>query len=377
MSRSGRAALVTGATGFIGRHVVRRLLADGRRVVALARSRPQAAARDRVARAVGTWTRGHLQVIEGDLVKPDAGLDGATMGHLRETIETVIHCAGEAAFFPEAGGGYRAGDNEGPCRLLEPLHGGRLARWAHLSTAYVCGDRAGTVLESEGDRGQRFRNPYEAAKLESETAVRAAGRRLRLDVRILRPSIVVGPAPDTAGGNPSNLFFGLIRMAAALAAGAAGTEVSVRVPLAPAVPFNIVPVEYVAEAAVVLAEHPDGTGGTFHLVASDPPSQDAMLRMVMACVGLRGVSLVDPRLGPLEAPSPLERTIERMLEGYREYVTQDVRFDDTNARRLLDVAGVPRPSLSAAAFLRLVEQALTARGRTSADGGGVQSDGRR
>ncbi len=66
-----------------------------------------------------------------------------------------------------------------------------------------------------------------------------------------------------------------------------------------------------------------------------------------------------------------------MLEGYREYVTQDVRFDDTNARRLLDVAGVPRPSLSAAAFRRLVEQALTARGRTSADGGGVQSDGRR
>src|SRR6266508_636153 len=137
MSGPGRAALVTGATGFIGRHVVRRLLADGRRVVAFARSRPQAAARDRVARAVGTWTRGHLQVVEGDLVEPDAGLDGATMGELRETVETVIHCAGDATFFPEAGGRYRAGDVEGPCRLLEPLHGGRLARWAHLSTARV------------------------------------------------------------------------------------------------------------------------------------------------------------------------------------------------------------------------------------------------
>jgi len=350
--------LVTGVTGFIGREVARRLCVGGRSVVALARPRADDTPTARVARAVGPVSARRIEVVEGDLGAPGCGLSRAAARRLRDRIGTVIHCAGDTTFFPEAIAPFRAAHVEGPRLLLERLSGGRLRHFAHLSTAYVCGARSGTVLESEGDVGQRFHNPYERAKLESEVAIREAGRRRGVGVRIFRPSVVVGPAPETSGGSPSRLLFDLIRLARALAQAPGGSEVGVRIAMAPAGHFNIVPVEYVADAAVLLAEHPDAADQTFHLTVPDPPSNAVMLARITGRLGLQGVSLVDPCTGPLAAPSPLERKVERMLAGYRDYLSRDLRFDDSNARRLLDACGLPRPVLSAETFDRLVEAAL-------------------
>lgn len=234
--------LVTGATGFIGREVVRRLLMARRPVIALARGRHDATTAERVVAA-------------------------------------------------------RA--------LLEGLAGGRLRRWAHLSTAYVCGRRSGTILERDGDVGQAFNNVYERVKLESERVLRAAGVRFGVDVRVFRPSIVVGAAPPTAGGNPSNLFFGFIRLVAALAQMPDGADVRLRIEAAPRARFNIVPVGYVASAVCALAERPGGAGETFHLVVRDAPTQAAMLRTITERLGVRGLALVDGRTEPLADPSAL------------------------------------------------------------------------
>jgi len=351
--------LVTGSTGFIGREVVRRLLAADRCVLALARGRAGEPVPDRVAAAVGLVPDGRrLGVVEADLSLPGCGLAESDWKRLRESVETVIHCAGETTFLPGDMPSFRRGHIDGPLDLLHGLRGGRLRRWAHLSTAYVCGRRCGGVLESEGDVGQDFHNPYERVKLEVELALRRAGARLAMDIRVFRPSIVVGTAPATPGGNPANLFFEFIRMLAALAELANGSEVPLRIRAAPRAGFNIVPVEYVAAAAVALAEHPDGAGETFHLVVSNAPSQAAMLDMITRCFGLKGVSLVDARTEELAKPSPLERRVGRMLSGYREYLEQDVRFDDTTCRRLLDRCEVPPAVLSPEAVHRLIDQAV-------------------
>lgn len=359
--------LVTGSTGFIGREVVRRLLAAGRSVLALARPREGERVEDRVARAVGIQPDGsRIDVVEADLSLPCCGLGESARKRLRESVETVIHCAGETRFFPENMTLFRASHIDGPLDLLHGLAGGRLRRWAHLSTAYVCGRRSGLVLESEGDVGQDFHNPYERVKLEVEAAVRREGPRLGVDVRVFRPGIVVGAAPLTPGGNPANLFFDFIRLVAWLAQLANGAELPLRIRTAPRARFNIVPVEYVASAAVALAEHPDGAGETFHVVVGDPPSQAAMLDMITRGFGLKGLSLVDARLGPLVDPSPLELRLGRMLSGYQEYLEQEVQFDDTTCRRLLDRCGVPPAVLSSEAVHWLLDQALVTPTRRSA-----------
>ena len=351
--------LVTGATGFIGRAVLRRLLTAGRPVVALARGRQELPAVDRVTAAAGLGLDGgRLEVIEAELTLPGCGLARSAWRRLRDSVGAVGYCAGETRFFPEQMGLFRASHIAGALELLRGLRDGRLRHWAHLSTAYVCGRRSGTVFEGEGAVGQDFHNPYERVKLEAEGAVRTAGARLGVDVRVLRPSIVVGPAPETAGGTPSNLFFAFIRMVAALARRRRGSEIPLRIAAMPRARFNIVPVEYVAAAGAALAEHPEEAGGTFHLVVSDPPTQEAMLGMITARLGVRGVSLVDGGWAAGDEASPLERKVARMLAGYREYLAQDVRFDDASARRLLDGCGIPRPTLCPAVVDRLIDQAL-------------------
>ena len=52
------------------------------------------------------------------------------------------------------------------------------------------------------------------------------------------------------------------------------------------------------------------------------------------------------------------REVARMIAGYHEYLEQDVQFDDTIARRLLDRFGVPHQTLSPSAVHRLIDQAL-------------------
>jgi len=83
--------LVTGATGFIGREVVGRLLIARRPVVALARGSDGAPAGERVVAAVGGFPRGaHLEVVEGELTFPGCQLAPSDSRRLRATVETVI-----------------------------------------------------------------------------------------------------------------------------------------------------------------------------------------------------------------------------------------------------------------------------------------------
>lgn len=353
------AMLVTGVTGFVGRAVARHLLAGGHSVVALARAHGGMSAAARVAAALGT-TREDLRVavMEGDLAKPDCGIDTGGWRRLRDSVETVIHCAGDTVFAPPRLESYEVTHVAGPCRLLEGLAAGRLHRWVHVSTAYVCGRRSGRILESQGDVGQTFHNVYERVKLASESALRAAGERARVGVRVARPGIVVGSAPATAGGAPSNLFFDFIRMTATLAALADGRPIPLRIEAAPRAPFNLVPVDYVASALVHLALAAHSDGGTFHLVARDTPAQAAVLATIATRLGVRGLSLVDR----LDDPTPLERRVARMLRGYREYLTRHLVFDDRGARRLLPADVIRQATLSRSTLHALIDLALTTAG---------------
>ena len=311
--------LLTGATGFIGRALARRLRAAGQPLAVLARGREGADARARVAAALGD-AAGGVEVVEGELSAAGATLAPSALRRLRERVETVIHCAGDTGFAPEAVAPFVGAHVAGPAALLWELAGGRLARWAQVSTAFVCGARSGTVYERDGDIGQRFHDVYEQAKLAAESAVREAGAATGVDVRVLRPSIVVGAAPATAGGQPSNLFFAFIRLAAALAQWPGATTAQLRVAGAPEAPFNLVPLTYVVEATLTLAEHPAAQGGTFHVVVPDAPRQRVMAAMLAERLGLNGLTLLDGAVDAPADPSPLERQVARMIEPYRDYL---------------------------------------------------------
>jgi thioester reductase-like protein len=247
------ALALTGATGFVGMELLRRFLErDDRQVYALVRARDDEAAAARLPR------HERLTAVAADIERPGLGLDRGSRLALANEVTTVVHCAASVSFglgLEES----RRVNVDGTRRMVELAelcaeHGDGLERFSYMSTAYVGGARRGLFREDQLDVGQRFRNPYERSKFEAEALVRR--RAGNLPLQVLRPSIIVGES-STGWTSSFNVLYGPLR---AFARGA--------IPAVPArrrSPVDIVPVDYVADAAHELASN--GPDGTFHLVA--------------------------------------------------------------------------------------------------------------
>jgi nucleoside-diphosphate-sugar epimerase len=353
LGESDNAVLVTGATGFIGRHLVPQLLNTGRPVMVLVRRRGGRSAEARINEVFGEISK-RVKVVEGDLT--DLSPLEENLRRLQSAVDTVIHCAGETSFSAAERDSTRILQIDGPLVLLRTLAARGLHHWSHVSTAFVCGRRSGLVSENETDVGQEFHNSYERLKLQSEMAFKQVCRDLEIDLRILRPSIVVGQAPATMGGAPSNLFLAFLRTLLAVAGRSGNRDRPVRVHGSPHARFNIVPVEYVASGIAQLTENTGAAGGTFHLVAANPPTQNDLAEILSARLGLSGLRVLDPG-EELSDPSPVESRLERMLRPYKEYLEHDVQFDYSATRTLLERQGLHAPFIDHKHINRLIELA--------------------
>jgi thioester reductase-like protein len=88
--------------------------------------------------------------------------------------------------------------------MLDVARSADIEHLHHVSTAYVCGLRSGTVTESELDVGQEFANDYERSKVEAEEMIRAAAG--PSSVTVYRPSIIVGDSHNGFTSTYHGLF---------------------------------------------------------------------------------------------------------------------------------------------------------------------------
>jgi thioester reductase-like protein len=333
-----RVQFVTGFPGFIGKRLVRRLAEQGRgtdaRLVLLVQ--PKAAATARTVLAADGIA---AEVVEGDVEQMHLGLSGAEFKALAREVTDVWHLAARsylAASRPEL----RRVNVEGTRNVLD-LAGSarRLRRLNHFSTAYVSGDRVGVILEDELAVGQRFHNPYEETKFQAELLVRRA--QADLPATIYRPSIVVG---DSRTGEIDR-FEGPYALAILLVA----SPLAVPLPLPgdAVAPLNVVPVDFVVDAALAIGEDPAGAGRTVHLVDPAPLSARRVYEMIAARAGkkLPAVS-VPARVLQALLQLPL---LERLTRAHRpaiEYVNHLAIYNCRNLLELLDGTGIQCPPIT-------------------------------
>jgi thioester reductase-like protein len=327
------AVLLTGATGFVGKEILDRFLARGRDVYALVRAEDDAAAAERLPRHV------RLTALAGDIERPGCGLDA---DRLASEVTTIVHCAASVSFDLSLEDSRRI-NVDGTRHVLELAERcSGLERLTYISTAYVAGEPRNVFRENQLDVGQRFRNPYERSKFEAERMVRQRANGLPL--QILRPSIVVG---DSRTGRTSsfNVLYGPLK---AFARGAIPA-----IPARRSSPVDIVPVDYVADRAVELAEF--GDDGTYHLVAGrNATTVGRLLDLAGRYMGQKPPAVLPPAAYRRLLHPWLRRKYSglRRMEAYFPYFSMRVRFDD---RRL-----GPAPPVEGY-FHRLIEFAERAR----------------
>jgi nucleoside-diphosphate-sugar epimerase len=174
-------ALVTGATGLVGMHLVQRLQRDGWSVRALVRDASRA----------GSLTRGEVTLATGDVLEP-TGFARAARG-----CDVVFHAA--AAITPRGGWeAFRQPNVEGTRNAIAAAKSAS-ARLVHVSSVAVYG--AGDRYSADGRRTDENAPPghiperafYARSKRESEELVFDAQRSRGLWAVAVRPCVVYGP----------------------------------------------------------------------------------------------------------------------------------------------------------------------------------------
>lgn len=330
--------LLTGATGFLGAQVARRILRDtDHTVVALVRARDAEEARQRLERSWHEWPDAAKEIgarvepLVGDVTLPGLGLASEAWTELSHRVTHLVHSAAELRFDGELAE-MRRSNVQGVAHLLELAHAANrhhgLARFAHVSTAYVAGGRTGEVAEGDLSDEHGFANTYEQTKYEGELLVR--GAMASFPVSIFRPGMVVGDS-ETGAIRSFNTIYVPLRL-----------YLSGRLRLIPSRPdlrANMVPVDYVADAIARLAFDPRAAGLTFHLtVASDRlPTAKALLEAARGWAETElGVRLPAPRFIPAERLARLPGAARIGLPSFLlSYFSENRRFRTDNAERLL------------------------------------------
>lgn len=179
--------LVTGAAGFIGSHLVDRLLAEGHEVVGVDAFTSYYARATKWRNLSGALAHGRFRLVEGDLCRMDLGVPC-------EGVGMVAHLAGEPGVrssWGERFETYLERNAYATQRLLEAVSERGVRRFVHASSSSVYGpDGGGPVRE---DAPRRPASPYGLSKLAAEDLVGLYAREKGVRATVLRYFTVYGP----------------------------------------------------------------------------------------------------------------------------------------------------------------------------------------
>ncbi|MGC4804954.1 amino acid adenylation domain-containing protein [Micromonospora sp. DT233] len=372
-TRDYRTVLLTGASGFIGTHLLHLLVTrTTARIYCLVRPRG-GPADDRLRAAYGWYDLGgygdRVTVLTGDLSEPGFGLAERDRQRLGREVEAIYHLAGETRLFGDRETFER--HNVAPVRaLIELATTGRPKDLHHVSTLAVCGrgpDGDPVVFAEDSlDVGQSFLNEYEQSKYAAERLVHEFAARGGTAF-VYRSGNVAGHSRtgrfQRNGGD--NRLIQLLRGAVAVG----------RVPRVGHRTLALSPVDVVAEGIFAISRSTRVGGGTFHVDTHREVSYDE----IFAALRELGCVLADD-----DAPDfatlfgrylGADDGDERLAPAYFWAVRpeRNVRYDHSRTRRLLDELGVRFP-VPDRAWLRDYFSGLIEQDRGSVTTTGVRHD---
>jgi dihydroflavonol-4-reductase len=253
--------LVTGATGFLGSHLTKALLARGHEIVALCRqAEPELEDRG-------------VTVVRGDV------LDGATVRDAAQGADGLFHCAGKVSRKPrDAEELYRL-HVEGTKTTLDA------AREAAVHRAVIASSSGTVAVSEEPDHiateddeapiGLLQRWPYYRSKLFAEQAALARNT-LGFEVVSVNPTLLLGPG-DERGSSTEDVRLFLER----------------RIPAIPPGGLSYVDARDAAEAMILAMER--GAPGRRYLVGACNLTVRELFARLARISGVRGPALPMPR----------------------------------------------------------------------------------
>lgn len=331
--------LLTGATGMVGNELLRALLREnpGRNIAVLVRN-PE---KFRLDAAFA-----NVEVLRGDLTRPQLGLDDAHIEKLRRSLSEVIHCAAETRFSLPLDD-VRATNVGGTENLIELVGTcSRLEKFAYISTVYVAGRREGRIPEAAITTPPEFSNSYQQSKFEAEELVlHFAGQ---MPVAIFRLSSIIGDS-QTGHVKQFNYVHHLLRLFP--------RNVLPMIPANPSAPMDLVPCDWVVSALARLFDDHFAPGRIFHLCAGIENSL-TLSEVIELTTRIFESHPQAKRWLPIRVPKMVS------LAEYQEFVNERLQSGDRLLKELLRVLDFFLPQL---AFFQEFDNSVTSKLLTDSD----------
>lgn len=179
--------LITGGTGFLGRHIVDEVLASGKQVRLLLRNPGKLAAH----------LHGKVEVVQGDLQ------DIASIGAAMEGVSKVIHAAAQVSFRKKDREEVLNNNVKGTTHLINACLEAEIARFVHVSSIATNGraPKGEMITEKTARQPGQEASTYAKSKIKSEKEV-FRGASEGLDVVVVNPGLIIGPAENWTAGTP-------------------------------------------------------------------------------------------------------------------------------------------------------------------------------
>ena len=357
---------LTGATGYVGCHLAHRFLSEGYTVLALVRQKGEQSVQQRIETAVAevgplpAATMANLVAIPGTVEDSAEQLREAVRTRFQGAINEVWHSAAVFNFKERERPLVEAVNIEGTRHLLDfacQLNPGAPPRFFYISTAYCLGSQFNTAVpENIPDNVTGFRSIYEWSKHNAERLVDQYQKKQRLDVAIFRPSIVIG-TPETAVLCNSGYYQVLTecrRLRTLLTRSLGGVfegNIQTRLRGNPDSPLNLVPIDFVVDSMVYLADcaslSPHQTN-LFNIVNEEPPSIENVYRALVASLDMTGLQLVSADHFEVAPMNQFEKVINRRIAFQAPYMHEQIHFATDTFRQYLPETVLPPPTVDLA-----------------------------
>lgn len=329
---------ITGFPGFIATRLVQRLAGEGAQFtlltqpafVALAR-----AAAAEIASETGVAAE-KLRIVEGDITQPDLGLSAAELESARRETTVVFHLAAiyDLAVAEDIARRVNVEGTRNVNNFAKSV--AHLKRYHYVSTCYVAGKRKGLIREAELPHDAGFRNYYEETKYLAETTVEAL--KPELPVTIHRPAVVCGDSHTGETAKYDGIYY-LIHYLRKWPGGLTRLNIGNR-----EVCLNLVPIDFLIDAMVVIAEDDRAIGTTVQLADPDPLTTHQLFDEISKAIGGRDSFATVP--AGIVYPTlmlPLAPKITGLPHSAVPYFFLEQTYDTTRARQLLEPHNIHCP----------------------------------